>query len=82
MEGRHRTGQGQCTSDSMKEGEGQRAAYSYQLFKHIPPHTETLQSEDKKKKNTPTERLKSGKSTLGEYKDCMNEKETIKCGIS
>ena len=50
MEGRHRTGQGQCTSDSMKEGEGQRAAYSYQLFKHIPPHTETLQSEDKKKK--------------------------------
>ncbi len=38
-------GQGQRTSDSMKEREGQRPAYSYQLFKHIPPHTETLQSE-------------------------------------
>lgn len=38
-------GQGQRTSDSMKEREEQRPAYSYQLFKHIPLHTETLQSE-------------------------------------
>lgn len=37
--------QGKCTSDSKKEGDGQRAAYSYQLFKHIPLCTETLQSE-------------------------------------
>lgn len=33
------------TSDSMKEGEEQRAVYSYQLFKHIPLCAETLQSE-------------------------------------
>lgn len=33
------------TSDSMKEGEEQRAAYSYQLFKHIPRRAETLQSD-------------------------------------
>lgn len=33
-------GQGRCTSDSLEEGAGQRAAYSYQLFKHIPLHTE------------------------------------------
>lgn len=36
---------GQHTSDSMKEGAEQRAAYSYQPFKHIPLHTESLQSE-------------------------------------
>lgn len=38
-------GQGQRTSDSMKKREGQRAAHSYQLFKRIPLHTETLQTE-------------------------------------
>lgn len=37
--------QGKRTSDSMKEGARQRAAYSDQLFKHIPLCTETLQSE-------------------------------------
>lgn len=31
-------------------GRGAEGVYSYQLFKHIPLHTETLQSEDRKKK--------------------------------
>lgn len=32
------------TSDGTKDEEGQRAAFSCQLFKHIPPCAETLQS--------------------------------------
>lgn len=31
-------------SDGAKDEEGQRAAFSCQLFKHIPPGAETLQS--------------------------------------
>lgn len=74
-EGRHRTGQGQCTSDSMKEGEGQRECTptnSSNTFHCIQRHY-NLRTEKKTKKNTPAERLKSGESTLGEYKDYINE---------